>query len=117
MSRATTAVVLSALVLPGAGQIYLKHYWRGFTLAGVSLVCLWLIVAQVMQQASKVLAQIESAGNVPDAMQIARMAEQASLGSTGMSLSMASLVLAVCWVVSIVDTYRLAKRAAWRVRK
>ena len=111
MSRATTAVVLSALVLPGAGQIYLKHYWRGLALAGISLVCLWFIIVNAMHQASVIMAQIESGGSVPDAMQIASMAEQASTASSGMTVTVAMLVLVVCWVASIVDVYRLAKRA------
>lgn len=110
MSRSTTAVVLSALVLPGAGQIYLKHYRRGIALIGVSLVCLWFIVAKAMQQASAVLVQLESEGGALDAVQIANLASQTPGGSGSAAVTVATAVLAVCWVVGIVDAYRLANR-------
>jgi len=54
MSRSTTAVLLSALVLPGAGHLYLKHYPRGLALIAISLMwislmCLWVFVDRAMQ--------------------------------------------------------------------
>ena len=106
MSRSTTAVVLSALVLPGAGQLYLKHYWRGIVLIGVSLICLWFIVERAMQQASAVLVKLESEGGALDAGQLSDLISQTS-NSSGSSA--ATLVLAGCWLFGIVDAYRLGK--------
>lgn len=110
MNRSTTAVVLSALVLPGAGQLYLKHVWRGMVFIGVSLACLWLIVVRTMQQASAVLAQMESQGGALDAAQLAGWMGQTQGGSGSMAATMAVWVLFVCWVVGIIDTHRLGKR-------
>ena len=110
MSRSTTAVVLSALVLPGAGQIYLKHYQRGIALIGVSLVCLWFIVVRAMQQASAVLMQLESEGGALDAAQIAGLVSQFPNGAGSSALTVAVWVLAVCWVVGIADAYRLGNK-------
>ena len=110
MSRSTTAVVLSALVLPGAGQLYLKYFWRGMALIGASLVCLWLIVAQAMQQASAVLVTLESEGGALDATQIADLVSQTPSGSGSAAVTVATVVLAVCWVVGIVDAHRLANK-------
>ena len=110
MSQSTTAVVLSALVLPGAGQIYLKRYQRGIALIGVSLVCLWFIVVQAMQQASAVLVQLESEGGVLDASQITDLVSQTSSGSGSAAVTVATVVLAVCWVAGIVDAYRLGNK-------
>jgi hypothetical protein len=106
MSRSTTAVVLSALVLPGAGQFYLKHYWRGIALAGVSLACLWGILDGAMQQASAVLVKLESEGGALDAGQLSDLISQTS-NSSGSTT--ATLVLAGCWLIGIVDAYRLGK--------
>ena len=36
-------MLLSAFVMPGAGQLYLKRVLRGVVLIVVSLVCLWII--------------------------------------------------------------------------
>ncbi len=107
MSRSTTAVLLSALVLPGAGHLYLKHFPRGIALIAISLACLWIIVKNAMQQASLVLDKIASEGIVPDASQLSDLVAQSSNGSGS---STATLVLAGCWLIGIVDAYRLGKK-------
>ena len=48
MNTAIKAALLSALVFPGSGQIYLKRYWRGLImmlLAGLSLVVIIVMAA------------------------------------------------------------------------
>lgn len=114
MNRSTTAVVLSALVIPGAGQLYLKHVWRGMAFIGVSLVCLWFILAQAMQQASAVLMQLESQDGALDAAHIAGLVSQSPGGAGSTAASVAVWVLVVCWVASIVDAHRLGRREASR---
>ncbi len=109
MSRSTKAVLLSALVLPGAGHFYLKHLGRGIALIGASLVCLWLIVEGAMQQASAVLAQLESGTVAPDVAQIANLVNQSANSSSGSAITVATWVLAGCWLVGILDAYRLGK--------
>lgn len=112
MSRSTTAVVLSALILPGAGHLYLKQPGRGMALIAVSLTCLWIIIAQAMQQASAVLAQLETDGIVPDAGQLADLVSHASNHSESSNVMMATLALTGCWLFGIIDAYRLGKRDA-----
>ena len=114
MRRSTTAVVLSALVLPGAGQLYLKHTRRGLVFIGVSLVCLWLILVQAIQQASVVLVQLQSQGGALDVADIAGLLGQSQGSVESSAASVAVWVLFVCWVASIVDAHRLGKREASR---
>jgi hypothetical protein len=109
MSRSTTAVVLSALVLPGAGHLYLKHYRRGIALIVASLACLWALVDRAMQQASAVLEKMASAEGVVDAGQLSDWVAQASSNSGTPTVTIATLLLAGCWLVGIVDAYRLGK--------
>jgi len=109
MSRSTNAVLLSALVLPGAGHLYLKHFGRGIALIAISLACLWIFVDRVMQQVSTVLEKLESDGGALDAGQISALVSQTSTGSGNTVVTVATLVLAGCWVVGVVDTYRLGK--------
>lgn len=110
MNRSTTAVVLSALVLPGAGHLYLKHAWRGITLIVISLACLWIIVDRVMQQASAVLERLESEGGALDAGQLSDLVSQTSNSSGSTVATVASLVLLGCWLVGMADAYRLGKK-------
>jgi len=114
MSRSTNAVLLSALVLPGAGHLYLKQYPRGIALIVISLACLWIFVDRAMQQASIVLERLASEGGVVDAGQISDLVAQASNSSGSLAVTVATLVLAVCWVVGIVDAYRLGKNKRFR---
>lgn len=112
MSRTTTAVLLSALVLPGAGQLYMKHYGRGFALIGMSLACLWVLLDRAMQLAATVLGQMEADGGAIDAGQITALVIQASNAAGSPLVTVATMVLAGCWLVGIVDAYRLGRRVA-----
>ena len=109
MSRSTNAVLLSALVLPGAGHLYLKHYPRGIALIVTSLTCLGVLVERAMQQASIVLEKLASEGDGVDPGRLADLVAQASSGPGSLVVTVASLVLAGCWVIGIVDAYRLGK--------
>jgi hypothetical protein len=109
MSRSTTAVVLSALVLPGAGHLYLKHARRGAVLIMISLACLWVIVDRAMQQVSAVLERLESEGGALDAGNISDLVAQTSSSPGSAVATAATLVLAGCWLVGMADAYRLGK--------
>lgn len=109
MSRSTNAVLLSALILPGAGQLYLKHYPRGIALIVSSLACLGVLAERAVQQASIVLEKLASEGDVVDPGRLADLIAQASNGPGSLVVTVASLVLAGCWVIGIVDAYRLGK--------
>ncbi|OGU54106.1 MAG: hypothetical protein A2199_12520 [Hydrogenophilales bacterium RIFOXYA1_FULL_63_33] len=109
MSRSTNAVLLSALVLPGAGHLYLKHYPRGIALIAISLACLWVFVDRAMQQASIVLDQVASEGGAVDVGRLSDLVAQTSNGPGSLVVTVASLVLAGCWVIGIVDAYRIAR--------
>jgi len=109
MSRSTTAVLLSALVLPGAGHLYLKHYPRGIALIAISLACLWIFVDRAMQQASIILDQVASEGGAVDVGRLSGLVTQTSNGPGSLVVTAASLVLAGCWVIGVVDAYRIAR--------
>ena len=110
MSRSTTAVLLSALVLPGAGHLYLKHYPRGLALIAISLACLWVFVDRTLQLASSVLDRVVSAGGALDVGQLANLVTQTANGPGSLVVMAASLALAGCWVIGVVDAYRIARK-------
>ena len=107
MSRSKTAMLLSALVMPGAGQLYLKHVFRGMVLIVVSLVCLWIIGDSMLHQASTVLAKLQSGEAALDAGHIAELVAQTPSSSGS---SMATFVLIGCWLGGLIDTYWLGKK-------
>lgn len=112
MRKATTAVLLSALVLPGTGHLYLKRPWRGIALIAISLACLWVFVDDAMRRASNVLARLESDGGALDVGRLTDLIAQTSTGSDAAVVTAATLVLGGCWLVGIIDAYRLGKSMA-----
>jgi hypothetical protein len=110
MSRSTTAVLLSALVLPGAGHLYLKDFRRGVALMVISLACLWIVADRVMQEASSVFERLGSEGGAIDAGHVSELLAQTSSSSGSAAATVAAFVLAACWLAGIIDAYRLAKR-------
>lgn len=109
MNRSTNAVLLSALVLPGAGHLYLKHYLRGIALIVASMACLGVSVEGAMQQASIVLEKLASEGDAVDPGQLADLVAQTSNSPGSHAVTVAMLGLAGCWVLGIADAYRIGK--------
>jgi len=109
VSRPTNAALLSALVVPGAGHLYLKHFSRGIALVAISLACLGVLADRALQQASTLLGRLTSGDAAADPAQLADLIAQASNSPGSPAVTAASLVLAVCWAIGIVDAYRIAR--------
>ena len=108
MKKPMIALLLSALVMPGAGHLYLKHFVRGVVLLMASLACLWVIMDWVLELTGRVFDGLAEAGGAPDPGQLADLVMRASDNS---GIGSASLILATCWVVGMLDAYRLGCQA------
>jgi len=111
LRRSLKAALLSALVFPGCGHLIFKKYIAAALLGGISIVCIYLMLTSSIQMAEDIVAKVQS-GEIPlDANQIEAAvtnAEQAANGVWWADLT--SYLLGVCWVVGIVDSYRLGRR-------
>jgi hypothetical protein len=108
MKKAIKAALLSALVFPGVGQMYLKRYARGLipmvlTLAGLGV---WIVDATV--RALRELDRIQIQGGLIDPNAIAARAA-ASSGSGEWYSPLILPMIIVCWLLSVIDAYRLGK--------
>jgi hypothetical protein len=104
VKRSTKAALLSALVFPGVGHLYLKRWVIGVLLLGIATVAAYYIGSVVMDTANSVAQKIES-GAVPlDADAITALVAQES-SSTAQATNMAETVWLVCWVVGIAGSY------------
>ena len=110
MSKSITGALWSGLVFPGAGHLYLKSYRRGISLIVVSAICLVIILANVAEQSMAVVAKIQADGGNIDPSRILEMASQGSASVDTQSFNIAMIVFFVCWIVGVVDAYRLGKR-------
>ena len=107
MKRSSKAALLSGLVFPGIGHIVLKQYLRGSVLMLFALVALSAIVTTIYQRALTIVDRINS-GDVPvDTGAIAEMVSNSPSGADSFIENIAVIVLGACWLIGIIDSYRL----------
>ena len=107
MKRSTKAALLSGLIFPGIGHLYLRQYLRGSVLVLAALGAFSIITHTVMQRAMTVVDQINS-GQVPiDTASIAELVARSGAGADSGSGDIAIMVLGACWLIGIIDAYRL----------
>jgi hypothetical protein len=100
----------SGLVFPGLGQVVLKHYKRGAVIMLVVFAGLSVIVLQAVQKAFIILEKIESEGGAMDMNTIFDAATQATTHSDSLIFSIAVLLITFCWIIGVVDAYRIGKK-------
>lgn len=105
MKRSTKAALLSALVFPGLGHMYLKLYAHGIILSAGAASAIYYIVSDVVGTALAVTEKIQS-GDVPlDMAAITDLVSQQS-SSVEQQTNVAMIALLVCWVIGVADSYR-----------
>ena len=107
MKRSSKAALLSGLIFPGIGHIVLKQYLRGSVLMLFALVALSVIVTKIYQRALTIVDRINS-GDIPvDTGAIAEMVSNSTSGADSFIENIAVIVLGACWLIGIIDSYRL----------
>ena len=110
MSKSIKAALLSALIFPGAGHVYLKSYGRGIALLVLSAIFIFILMSKVFDQANAVLQKFQAEGGVIDPARILELASQTSPTADTPALGVATLGLIACWLIGVADAYRLGKR-------
>ena len=110
MKKSLKGALLSGLVFPGCGQFALEHYIRGIALVLMSLTGLVVIGVKVQQQTFAVLEKIEYGGGEIDISEILNSVNLAGTTSGGAVYKFASLLLLFCWIIGIIDAYRIGWR-------
>jgi hypothetical protein len=106
MKKSSKAALLSGLVFPGIGHMVLKQYLRGSVLMLSALVAFSVIVTRVFQRALTIVDRINS-GDVPvETGAIAELVSNSASGADSFIENTALMVLGVCWLIGIIDSYR-----------
>jgi len=112
MDQARKAALFSALLFPGWGQIYLKHYKRGLVfLVSVLVGALSLAVAIIFSGFAVIKAAPLKKGTVQFADVIGVCIKAFGAINTKLFLLMIALLL-LLWILSIIDAYQLGKKMA-----
>ena len=109
MSKSTKAVLLSTLVLPGAGHFFLKKHISGAILACASLASLYLIIANMLERAQEIADQILQGEIAPDVAAITELLSRQPPGNEAQLLDIAWAVLIISWIMGIFDSYRCGR--------
>jgi TM2 domain-containing membrane protein YozV len=109
MNKAIKAALLSALVFPGSGQLYLKRYWRGLMMMTLVVLALAVMIVRATVVALDSLRIMQVDGKATDVNVISHLAETSS-ASIFTDNTAVLVFLVLCWVFSVVDAYRIAKR-------
>lgn len=107
MNNSTKAALLSGLVFPGAGHMLLRRYLRGSILIVLSLIATTVIVTIIFQRALAIIDRINSGEIAIEAGGIADMVYASANNSDGSAATTALLVLGICWLIGIVDSWRI----------
>jgi Family of unknown function (DUF5683) len=111
MKISSKATLLSALVFPGAGQLYLKRYWQGAIIMAVSVAGLGYIIWQAtvlaLRSVDSIMGKMQS-GNV----NIQDLAATVGANPAGASLldNVILFVIICCWTISVVDAFVSGRR-------
>ena len=105
MNRSTKAALLSGLVFPGIGHMYLKRYVHGVILSVGAASATYYIVSVAVKAALEIAEKIQNNGAPLD---MGGIVELVSLQSSGneQSTNIAMIALVGCWIVGITDSYR-----------
>ena len=111
MNKSLKGALLSGLVLPGLGQIALKHYRRGAVMMIAALISAFVIIMKAVQRALAILENIDLESGAISMSTIADAVSQARTQSESLTFILFPLVLIFCWIISIVDAYRIGRRS------
>ena len=110
MDKATKAALFSAILFPGWGQIYLKHYKRGLVfilpILGGTVMLAWTIIS-AGAAIIKAVPFKKEAFRISDVLSVTIRAFQ-SIDLTFFLLMIALLLF--LWLISIADAYQLGKK-------
>lgn len=110
MKKSVKGALLSGIIFPGLGQLWQKHYLRGFALAAAVMASLAVIAMEAARQAYAILEKAEAEGGAVDMVAILSSASRASATPGDPKTSAALAVLLLCWGVGIVDAYLAGRK-------
>ena len=107
MNRSTKAALISALVFPGAGHLFLRKTLSAVLLIAVTFAAVYVLMSSVIQQANVIAEQILSGELQADLGSISNLV--ATPKDESSTISLATLALGIAWVVGIFDAWRVGR--------
>lgn len=109
MDRSTKAALLSALVFPGAGQLFLKCHLRALLFFTPAAGAALYFSAAVMQPLLVIAREITTGAMPFDPFLIQQRVEQSRIDS--LAMNMAALVMLTTWICATIDAWIVGLKA------
>jgi len=107
MMKSTKAALLSGLVFPGIGHMVLKQYLRGSVLMLAALIAVSAVVTAAIKRALIVVDYLNS-GEIPiETRAITEAIANSANSADSLILDISVIILGACWLIGIIDSYRL----------
>ena len=110
MNRSLKAALLSALVFPGIGQLFLKRPVRALVFLVPALLAAVYFSSAVLEPVFAIANEVINGTMTLDPVLIQQRVDQSHIDSS--MLNLAALVMVAAWVASTVDAWRLGAVAA-----
>jgi hypothetical protein len=105
MTKLTKAILLSALIYPGAGQIFLKRYHTGVVFITISTIGLFFVLKNTFKIAFDIIEKVQNGGEKPDLSSLLSLVSQHDT----QLLNNVITIMIVTWLVSIIHAYFIGK--------
>ncbi len=120
MKKSIKAALISALVFPGAGHLYLRRYVPGILLILIAAAATYFLMSGVVNEAFNVADKLVNNDTSLDVAHITQLVQQQSQRSS-QSMNIATITIFIVWIIGIVDSYRVgfaqARDAASKEKK
>jgi len=108
MKRSTKAALWSALVFPGLGHFVVRRFATGLILLCLAGWSLYSVTTSVIDTAVSLAADIQNGGMAIDSGAVGQVVAQGT-AQAGQSTQVPLTVLTLCWVIGVVDSYRVGR--------
>ena len=110
MKKPLKIALFSGLVFPGVGHFMLKKYLSAAILFSSFAISSYIYFKDAMAKVSDILQQVQNGTVALDTTAITTALANISTGLSQQQLSFLSYFMMLIWLVSIIDSYRLAKK-------
>lgn len=109
MKKPMKAALLSAFAFPGAGHIFLKKHIAGAALVVVSLGAIYFLASYTVEKGLQITEKILSGDGQLDVAAITELLSKRPTGTDTQLINIATAILIICWLIGIVDSYRVGR--------
>lgn len=107
MKTSTKAALLSGLVYPGVGQLVYHAYRRAIVLILLFSVTAYLYIEEVMNKYQPLVDKVKSGEVALNAQALAQEMAKNPITLDPLLVNSLTYTLLICWLVAIVDAYRI----------